>query len=49
MVRDVYLEPEAHQSHDDLRADLKSVVCSHQTLKLLGQAYLLKDTRNVVQ
>ena len=36
-----YLQPEADQSHDDLGTDLKPLVCSYQTLKLLGQAHLL--------
>lgn len=38
-----YLEPEADQSHDDLGTDLKPLVCSYHTLKLLGQAHMLED------
>lgn len=38
-----YLEPEADQSHDDLGTDLKPLVCSYHTFKLLGQAHLLED------
>lgn len=36
-----YLEPEADQSQDDLGTDLKPLVCSYQTLKLLGQKHML--------